>query len=293
MAPYSSSIPEAVGGRQLVVVSDLDGTLWDRQQRIPTASHEALTALRELGAQLVVATARGPHSSSRGLAQNRVRGVPVIALNGCIVIEADGTQRVHASLRRRTVALILGRLADHGLEPCLGVYTNHADQVVGGSPSTCRQHLEYVRERAVRADLKNWHHETPVFTMQIRGRPQHVLTGAAEEVDKAGVARIRLAPDRQYGGWCLTLSPPDVTKQSTLSEWLRSKGLGRAAVVAVGNGSNDLPLLRAADVAIAVETADQELLAEADAVISAPRDGGFENLLDIIGRLMSGSANDH
>jgi hydroxymethylpyrimidine pyrophosphatase-like HAD family hydrolase len=62
------------------------------------------------------------------------------------------------------------------------------------------------------------------------------------------------------------------------------QGLDPDAVLAVGDGANDLELLEGAAVACAVATAASAVLARADHVIGPPSRGGWAAVLDLVGR---------
>ena len=72
--------------------------------------------------------------------------------------------------------------------------------------------------------------------------------------------------------------PPDVSKATGLRAAAGDLGVDMAHVVAVGDGENDLALLAAAAVGVAVENAVDELKERADIVLTVPGPDGIREL---------------
>ena len=80
--------------------------------------------------------------------------------------------------------------------------------------------------------------------------------------------RPHLFDDLYTSGWAwITVHAGEATKARATRSVMERVGLGGRRLVAFGDQANDLPLLRAADYAVAVANAIQELRDEADEVI--------------------------
>lgn len=80
----------------------------------------------------------------------------------------------------------------------------------------------------------------------------------------------------------LEMSAPGVSKATTLARVAAARGLGPAAVVAVGDAPNDVPMLRWAGRAYAVANAHPAVLAVADAVLADHADEGVADLMEAL-----------
>jgi HAD superfamily hydrolase (TIGR01484 family) len=78
--------------------------------------------------------------------------------------------------------------------------------------------------------------------------------------------------------------PPEVDKGFGLRAALDELGEAASHVVAVGDGENDIALLEAAGVAVAVENAVEELKQRADIVLTAPGIEGIRELCTSLAR---------
>jgi hydroxymethylpyrimidine pyrophosphatase-like HAD family hydrolase len=109
----------------------------------------------------------------------------------------------------------------------------------------------------------------------------HVLCATASENEPAVVRTIAdLGLELEVGlnRDSIMILPPDVDKAFGLRAALAQLGEDRRHTVAVGDGENDVALLRAAGVGVAVENAVEELKAEADIVLTAPAGDGIRML---------------
>ena len=91
---------------------------------------------------------------------------------------------------------------------------------------------------------------------------------------------LKLATNRDS----VMVLPPNVDKGSGLRAALEQLGEEPSHVVAVGDGENDVALLDAAGVAVAVENAVEELKRRADIVLTAPGVEGIRELCTSLAR---------
>ena len=69
-----------------LVVSDLDGTLWERHDEIHPATMEAIAELERRGLPLLIATGRRLASTRDALARFGLT-LPAVLLNGALVVD--------------------------------------------------------------------------------------------------------------------------------------------------------------------------------------------------------------
>ena len=107
------------------------------------------------------------------------------------------------------------------------------------------------------------------------GLPSELAHLAAKAVhsEELGIARVD-EPDPLYGGSRLTVSPPGVSKVSGVEAFCRWTGQP-FDFAAIGDGVNDVELLDAASISIAVATGYPELVAKADHIINPPQQAGW------------------
>ncbi|WP_236683728.1 HAD family hydrolase [Demequina flava] len=82
-----------------------------------------------------------------------------------------------------------------------------------------------------------------------------------------------------YSAW-LDLTPPGVTKASALEALRRKLGIYPDHTVAVGDGNNDIDMLRWAGQSAAMGSAPREVMEAADEVVASVDDDGLLTVLD-------------
>ena len=81
----------------------------------------------------------------------------------------------------------------------------------------------------------------------------------------------------------ISVRPPGVSKWAGVLAWCADQGIDPAHVLAVGDGENDLELLAAARVACVVSDGCEAALALADHVIEPAEQGGWCEILELLG----------
>jgi hydroxymethylpyrimidine pyrophosphatase-like HAD family hydrolase len=273
--------PRANGAVQLVV-TDLDGTLSDASERIHPASVRAILELEAGGIPVLVATGRRLRMACAVLEAGGLTG-PAVVLDGALGLDLRDGRRFHQVAFASAAARgVLEAFAAAGLSPCVYVDRPGVDLVVGGHPSTHPGHLARARPWVATDDLARVVEAEPVYAFAVVGRPAPLLEPVLGLIGPAGSASI--VGDLIYGGSTLQVRPPGISKWSGVLAFCADQGLDPDAILAVGDGANDLELLEGAAVACAVATAAPAVLARADHVIGPPSRGGWAAVLDLVGR---------
>ena len=270
----ASDAGPATGWSPKLVALDIDGTLlkWvegagTTYEEIPQPTYDAVRRAHDAGAHIVLASGRSPHGMVRiaELLDIPAEGSDqlwVVASNGAVVFRYPPIEVVHeetfdarpavdAVLRERPQALVaveergVGyRVSGHFPEGELSgdmILTDVADLVAG-----------------------------PVSRVIIRDPD----ATAEDFVDLA--ARLGLHGTDYVVGWTawMDLSPVGVSKASGLQRVARELGIDRTDVLAVGDGRNDIEMLRWAGRGVAMGQAVEEVQAAADAATGTVYDDG-------------------
>jgi hydroxymethylpyrimidine pyrophosphatase-like HAD family hydrolase len=277
------AVPDPRGnGAVQLVVTDLDGTLSDADERIHPASVRAIRELRAAGVAVLVATGRRPRMACAVLAAGDLVG-PAVVLDGALGLDLrDGRVFHQVAFPPAAARQVLDAFTAAGLHPCVYVDRPGVDLVVDEHPSTHPDHLARARPFVATDDLARVVATEPVFAFAVVGRPAPLLRPVLAAVGPAGSASV--VEDLIYGGRTLQVRPPAVSKWSGVLAYCAEQGIDPGRVLAVGDAANDLELLEGAAVACAVATAIPAVLARADHVIGPPASGGWAAVLDLVGR---------
>jgi hydroxymethylpyrimidine pyrophosphatase-like HAD family hydrolase len=266
-----------------LVVTDLDGTLWDGTGRIHPRSLEALEALAEAGLPVLAATGRSARSAWAVMEANRI-ALPGVFLDGAIGLEyGAATAYYRCEFPPELAGEMLELLDRLGVSPCINVEGPGRDIVLGEHPMT---HPEYLRR------LQPWLRQedpwTAVETLNVLAFSMLAPDlPTAHSIAHEVTSRLRVAaavsPDRTYGGAHLSFRPPGVNKWAGVLAYCAYRGLDSGRVLAIGDADNDIELLEGAFVAIAVKDATPAALEHADQVVAPASQGGWAGLLELAG----------
>ncbi len=268
-----------------LVVTDLDRTFWGLDCVAPAAHLQALGELEAAGHVVLAATGRRLRNVARLFELNDLQ-LPVVALDGSIGMDFATMHRFHRiAFDPAALLYLLETLDCLEIRPCLYI-DDHGepggDVVIPENPTSGRNHLEFLEED-INQGLNPNDVEADVLELVLTGLPSNLAHTAAKSVHSQalGVARVD-EPDPLYGGSRLTVSPPGISKVSGVEAFCRWAG-HPFDFAAVGDGVNDVELLQAASIAIAIADSYPALVAMADHIIAPPAQTGWSTVPQLLG----------
>ena len=261
-----------------LVVTDLDGTLWDAGERIHARTLEALHELERRETPVLVATGRRPRSAAAGLAREGLQP-PAVLLDGTVGHHLATNRTFHrAPFGAQDAQAVLTAFEHHGVSPCVYVDRPDADVVVGPEPSTRPEHLDHIGPWLAREDPHAVVASEDVLAIGIVGYDGEALRAIHAEL--ADTAEAVVTRDLYFGDWTLIARPRGISKWQGVEAFCREQGLDSRRVLALGDGENDIELLTGAAVACVVSDGCAAALALADHVIDPASAGGWAAVLD-------------
>ena len=103
---------------------------------------------------------------------------------------------------------------------------------------------------------------------------------AAFQQDVPAKLETVLVPSKKTPGWYLEIIPAGVSKWSALQRYAAGAGIAPAAICAVGDALNDLPMIRGAGFGVAMGNADPAVKAAADWTTGRNDEDGLVALID-------------
>lgn len=267
---------QGTGLRYTWIVTDLDGTLVDRNLGIVPRSAEALRRYRERGGTVIIATGRNEESAAP---YHRELGLdtPMILYNGARITDpATGTRLLDLDL-----AEVWEPLRDRVL-PAL------PDGV--GAVGFSGRSAFVLRDAPVLADYARRDRIT-LHSAPPDGPPTKVMliSGHPAAAGPAGLVTAHCPTARlvQSESTYLEVLPPGAGKETAL-RWLAERyGVETARIAAIGDNPNDTGMLRLAGLGAAVGDGHPHVRDAADIVVSACATGAVADLVERIlgGRL--------
>ena len=250
------------GWRPRLVALDIDGTVLDHDGNLPASVPAAIDAVLTAGVPVVLATGRSWHGV-RPLVEEL--GLPPgwsVASNGAVVVSFPPERIVRAvTFDPRLVIERVGALAPEALIAVEEIGVGY--RISGHFPEgdlTGEMVVEHLDQLGAR----------PVTRVIVRDpeRSDAEFIALADQLGLHGVS--------YYVGWSawLDIAPMGVTKASGLEEVTGELGVAAVDVLAIGDGRNDVEMLRWAGHGVAMGQASPEVIGAADAVTdSIERDG--------------------
>lgn len=262
---------------ETLVITDLDGSLWDRDLRCHPDTLAAVAELRARGVPLLVATGRREGSARQGLTGNGL-SLPAVLLNGTLGIDLPTETRFHTHpFSAEDAGHIVEALAGVEISPV--VYT--ADGLVRGSlnASTSRRHRDGFGADYVVEEPSTSVATSSILSFTMIGMSRAEVEPAIAALD--GVAAdVMLYEDHLYRAWSVHIQPAEISKWDGIQSYLAYAGLNPKRIVAIGDGTNDLEMLVNADVSLGVSGGHAEVLDVVDHVVPPPDEGGWRLVLD-------------
>lgn len=281
--------------RVRLLVFDVDGTLTNASHEVPEATRSAVERLRAAGVRMMIATGRR-YRDALPVARQLGIDVPLVSASGALVKRPSD----HLTLARATFApgvlpAILRLIGERGHEAIL-----YSDSYAEGFDFHCRSLAdatvgpeafggglrEYLGRNRLLADVRPELHESPpdgVFAGFVMG-PQAEMAALEAGLDAALPGRLSLHTIKspRYRDWMCEIAPAGVTKWSGVMSVATAWGIAADEICAVGDDVNDIPMIRAAGIGVAMGNARPEVMAVADLVVGSNDGCGITDVADMV-----------
>lgn len=266
------------------VVTDLDGTFWATDMTVHETTLNVVRQLDDAGIPLLVATGRRAQGTLAGLVPVGLGDRPAIMMNGALARDrVEGPSFLTESIEVDDIEAVLHAFAEVDLEPLAYVDHPQEDLVAGPNASAGADYLG--RARGVRHvdDLLATLRTEPVIGFGAFGFSKELLQPLADRINAAGWANALLGESLIEGGWGIMLQAAGIDKQTGIEAWCARTGVDPARLAVVGDGGNDVEMLRHARIAVVPRNAPDEIRALATVEIDPNEAGGWKDIPGIIG----------
>lgn len=274
----------------MLLALDIDGTLLTIDKRLTARNLEAITRAQDAGTTIVLASGRHPFSMAyyADLLHMKERGGYVVAFNGGRLIDyATG----EVLFEQHLPAHLLPRLRDWARHYDLPMLSFIGNTIVSEQPDHPLV-VENARNNRMPvvgvSDLATAFTESAgtdtVDAAHTLLPPKYLLPGppallpeveAAMKADLAGEMEIyRSAP--HY----LELVPLGIDKGRTLHRLLEHLGVSSDQLIACGDQDNDISMIRAAGLGVAMGNADEHVKVAADFVTLSCEEDGVAHVIE-------------
>ncbi|MCL4498712.1 MAG: Cof-type HAD-IIB family hydrolase [Chloroflexi bacterium] len=255
-----------------LVAMDLDGTLLNEDHTIDPGALDAIRRAAERGVTFTIATGRMHGSAERFAAPLGIE-VPLISYNGSVVRSAlSGREHRHLRVPRAAAATALSLIkADKALR-----YAFMDDRVLTDTPHEWTDQYAKILgiEMALVDDIADALEDDPtMLVFMCEEADTSRLTGYLScELDSA----VRLTNSNP---WFVDVLNADASKAMALRFLAESLGVRMRETVAIGDSWNDLEMIEAAGLGVAVANGTDRLKEWADYITTEERGRGVAEVL--------------
>lgn len=247
---------------------DIDGTLVSLKTKVyPPSARAAVARLRENGVLCYVATGR---SKFEIVSEHLLDGMEFDGLltnNGQDAYDRDGKLLYGKPLDPKEAAAVLAWVEEH--------------QVACWMVSAEKSILNFVNDRVTEA-MEAIHTQPPTL-----GKLQQMLTAPIYKIvlfltREEMSAVMQLAPSSRMTGWYPVghdIIPADGGKKNAMLDILSQHGILPEESIAFGDSENDIEMLKAAGIGIAMGNATEKAKAAADYITGDCDDDGIQKAL--------------
>ena len=245
-------------------ISDMDGTLLNNEARLSERSSRMISELTASGVLISVATARTPATVENILEGTATANELVVMTGATLWNRAEQAFDGMHLLPRADVEMMLAEFAKTDITPfCYALSRSHLEVYHSKAELTESEQKFVGMRRNLR--LKTFHlgeacplqfYDSMVLFFAMGGRDS--IVGIAENLRAKCNCYVSYYKDTYTPDlWLLEIFAPGVSKAEGVLELKRKVGADR--LVVFGDNLNDIPMLRVADLAVAVDNALPEV----------------------------------
>ena len=252
-----------INHRYKLLVIDIDGTLVNRYGNISAEDREALAKARDLGVQVSLSTGRVIKACLIILKQLSLDSYHIF-FDGALVSSPSQGKEVYAQPISKVVVRQMVEFAQlHNIDLELYSVTHYFAERETWSTEA---HRQFFGVQATIVDFTNlWEGERIIKGGLVTTTPQEAAKARRFCRQFSDSLHFSWARTPAYPGVdFINLLAPEVSKGKALETLASHLGVSLTEVVAVGDGTNDIPLLTSAGLAIAMGNAPDEVKAIAD-----------------------------
>jgi Cof subfamily protein (haloacid dehalogenase superfamily) len=262
-----------------LLVIDLDGTLLDKNGDISITDRQALSRVRESGIRISLSTGRAAKACSKIIGQLALDGFHVF-FDGALVYNFQEDEEIYSQpIDAQTVKAASEFALNNGIP--LELYSTDRYYVMAETRNTGIQSKFFGIDPVVTDFTTLWKRERILKGGLITSNTEEAAGVRGFSQRFADKLNFSWATTPAYPGWhFINVITPGVSKGKALHTLASHLDIKLGEVMAIGDGANDLSLLSAAGLAIAMHNASDEIKAIADFITGDVQQNGVSQAIN-------------
>jgi Cof subfamily protein (haloacid dehalogenase superfamily) len=265
---------------------DIDGTLVNSQHELTERTRQAVLKAKRAGVEVVLATGRR-YSRVLPLVEPLELNVPLITASGALIKRASDHQTLfRAEFLHGVLDRCLEVIAAAGFEAVLYADTYDAgfDYYQIAETSSSRLLSEFFAKNAgfgrVAPDLMT-RPPADIFAGFAMGNHEEMLRLEADlKHHLPELLYLHVIRSPRYAGYMCEIAPFGVSKWTAVYRLAEEWGIRPEQICAVGDDVNDIPMIQAAGLGVAMGNAVDVVKAAADRIAPGHDDDGLEQVVE-------------
>jgi Cof subfamily protein (haloacid dehalogenase superfamily) len=265
---------------------DVDGTLVNSRDELTPDTREALIRAGRAGIQVVLATGRR-YSHTLHLVEPLGIDVPLITASGALIKDPKDHRTLYkSSFEPQLLRRVLTLIDRNGYDPlvCTDTFTEGFDFYLAQAKVRTPELEEYLEMNPTDGRImQNLITDPPpgAFLVFTFGTKEQML--AMEQILHAALAgqlSSHVLRSPRYRGFLVEIAPAGISKWSGVRRLAEEWGIDEASICAVGDDVNDIPMIRAAGLGVAMGNALPEVKAAADRIAPTHDENGLVQVVE-------------
>jgi Cof subfamily protein (haloacid dehalogenase superfamily) len=267
---------------------DIDGTLVNSDHELTSATRDAVRMAKAAGIEVVLATGRR-YSRTLPLVEPLGIEVPLVTASGALVKHPHDHQTLfRAEFSTGTLTRMLATIAAAGYDAVMYGDTFHLgfDYYV---PTLQTKQSELVEYFEMNPDCERvWPQlmtapPAELFAGFVMGSREQMLALESElSASCPGELSTHVLRSPRYRGFMCEVAPAGVSKWTGVWHLAEQRGIMADEICAVGDDVNDISMIQAAGLGVAMDNAVDELKAVADRIAPCNNSDGLTTVIDWI-----------
>jgi Cof subfamily protein (haloacid dehalogenase superfamily) len=265
---------------------DVDGTLVNSQHQLTDVTRQAVLRAKRAGIEIVLATGRR-YSRVLPLVEPLELNVPLVTASGALIKRAcDHATLFKARFNDGSLEAWLRIAEEAGFEPVI-----YGDTFDEGFDFYCQSHAArspllgefFARNEGFGRETPDLVRQPPpgVFAGFAMGTRREMLALAARLTDKLPEQLyVHVLRSPRYEGFMCEIAPHGVSKWTGVCHLADDLGISPEEICAVGDDVNDIPMIRAAGLGVAMGNALEVVKAAADREAPSNDADGLAKVVD-------------